>query len=145
MRRGRLRRGRSLCIGRSGLQRGSRSNWTHGRYHRRGPPCSVHSPCAPTSRKNRGSNANNDTRCPKGKRIASTSAEAGGSNPVARGMVRKQQMRCSERKANLLLQVHVALANGDLAKSLAHPTNANHLYAIRAANALSGCRISPSC
>jgi hypothetical protein len=33
-------------------------------------------------------------------------------------MVKKQQMRWSERGANLLLQVRVALANGDLAERL---------------------------
>jgi hypothetical protein len=35
-------------------------------------------------------------------------------------MVKKQQMRWSVRGANLLLQVRVALANGDLAKRLAY-------------------------
>jgi hypothetical protein len=34
-------------------------------------------------------------------------------------MVKKQQMRWSERGANLLIQVRVALANGDLADRLA--------------------------
>jgi hypothetical protein len=35
-------------------------------------------------------------------------------------MVKKQRMRSSEQGANLLLQVRVALANGDLAERLAY-------------------------
>jgi hypothetical protein len=56
----------------------------------------------------------------EGRRIASTAAEASVNNLVARRMVKKQQMRWSERGANLLLQVRVALANGDLAERLAY-------------------------
>ena len=56
----------------------------------------------------------------EGKRIASTAAEASVNNLVARRMVKKQQMRWSERRANLLLQVRVAIANGDLADRLAY-------------------------
>ena len=63
---------------------------------------------------NRGSMANYGPRYREGKRIASTSAEASVNNLVARRMVKKQQMRWSERGANLLLQVRVALADGDL-------------------------------
>jgi len=55
-----------------------------------------------------------------GVRLASTAAEASVNNLVARRMVKKQQMRWSERGANLLLQVRVALANGDLADRLAY-------------------------
>jgi hypothetical protein len=35
-------------------------------------------------------------------------------------MVKKQQLRWSERGANLLLQVRAALANGDLAERLTY-------------------------
>ena len=69
---------------------------------------------------NRGSIANYSVRYREGKRIASTSAEANVNNLVARRMVKKQQMRWSERGANLLLQVRVALANGDFAERLAY-------------------------
>lgn len=69
---------------------------------------------------NRGSIANYGARYREGRRIASTAAEASVNNLVARRMVKKQQMRWSERGANLLLQVRVALANGDLAKRLAY-------------------------
>ena len=69
---------------------------------------------------NRGSIANYGARYREGKRIASTAAEASVNNLVARRMVKKQQMRWSERGANLLLQVRVALANGDLAERLAY-------------------------
>jgi hypothetical protein len=53
-------------------------------------------------------------------RIASTSAEASVNNLVAKRMVKKQQMRWTQNGANLLLQVRVALANGDLAERLAY-------------------------
>jgi hypothetical protein len=69
---------------------------------------------------NRGSIANYGARYSEGKRIASTAAEASVNNLVARRMVKKQQMRWSERGANLLLQVRVGLANGDLAERLAY-------------------------
>ena len=69
---------------------------------------------------NRGSIANYGARYREGKRIASTAAEASVNNLVARQLVKKQQMRWSERGANLLLQVRVALANGDLAERLAY-------------------------
>lgn len=69
---------------------------------------------------NRGSITNYGARYREGKRIASTAAEASVNNLVARRMVKKQQMRWSERGANLLLQVRVALANGDLADRLAY-------------------------
>jgi len=69
---------------------------------------------------NRGSITNYGARYREGKRIASTSAEASVNNLVARRMVKKQQMRWSERGANMLLQVRVALANGDLAERLAY-------------------------
>jgi hypothetical protein len=52
---------------------------------------------------NRGSIANYGARYRERKRIASTSAEASVNNIVARRMVKKQQMRWSERGANLLL------------------------------------------
>ncbi|MEO8243327.1 MAG: hypothetical protein ABI832_13545, partial [bacterium] len=51
---------------------------------------------------------------------SSTAAEASVNNLVARRMVKKQQMRWSESGANLLLQVRVAVANGDLADRLAY-------------------------
>ena len=69
---------------------------------------------------NRGSIANHGARYCGGKRIASTAAEASVNKLVARRMVKKQQMRWSERGANLLIQVRVALANGDLAERLAY-------------------------
>lgn len=69
---------------------------------------------------NRGSIANYGARYREGRRIASTAAEANVNNLVARRMVKKQQMRWSVRGANLLLQVRVALANGDLAERLAY-------------------------
>lgn len=69
---------------------------------------------------NRNSIANYGARYRAGKRIASTSAEASVNNLVARRMVKKQQMRWSEQGANLLLQVRVALANGDLEDHLAY-------------------------
>ena len=69
---------------------------------------------------NRGSIANYGARYHEGRRIASTAAEANVNNLVARRMVKKQQMRWSVRGANLLLQVRVALANGDLAERLAY-------------------------
>jgi hypothetical protein len=69
---------------------------------------------------NRGSIANYGARYHEGKRLASTSAEANVNNLVARGMVKKQQVRWSERGPNLLLQVRVALANGELAERLAY-------------------------
>jgi hypothetical protein len=69
---------------------------------------------------NRGSIANYGARYREGRRIASPAAEANVNNLVARRMVKKQQMRWSERGANLLLQVRVALANGDLAERLAY-------------------------
>ena len=59
---------------------------------------------------NRGSITNYGARYREGRRIASTAAEASVNNLVARRMVKKQQMRWSERGANLLLQVRVALA-----------------------------------
>lgn len=52
---------------------------------------------------NRGSITNYGARYREGKRIASTAAEASVNNLVARRMVKKQQMRWSERGANLLL------------------------------------------
>ena len=64
--------------------------------------------------------ANYAERYRSGKRIASTSAEASVNALVAKRMVKKQQMRWSERGANLLLQVRVALANGDLEERLAY-------------------------
>lgn len=67
---------------------------------------------------NRGSTANYGARYREGRRIASTAAEANVNNLVARRMVKKQQMRWSVRGANLLLQVCVALANGDLSERL---------------------------
>jgi hypothetical protein len=70
--------------------------------------------------RNRGSITNYHARYRDGKRIASTSAEASVNNLVARRKDKKQQMRWSERGANLLLQVRVALANRDLAERLAH-------------------------
>ncbi|MCA0273870.1 MAG: hypothetical protein LCH69_17650 [Proteobacteria bacterium] len=69
---------------------------------------------------NHGSVANYGARYRAGKRIASTSAEASVNNLVARRMVKKQQMRWSEQGANLLLQVRVALADGDLEERLAY-------------------------
>jgi hypothetical protein len=69
---------------------------------------------------NRGSITNYGARYREGKRIASTAAEASVNNLVAKRMVKKQQMRWSERGANLLLQVRVAIANGDLADRLAY-------------------------
>ena len=69
---------------------------------------------------NRGSITSYGARYLEGKRIASTAAEASVNNLVARRMVKKQQMRWSESGANLLLQVRVALANGDLAERLAY-------------------------
>jgi hypothetical protein len=69
---------------------------------------------------NRSSITNYGARYREGRRIASTAAEASVNNLVARRMVKKQQMRWSERGANLLLQVRVALANGDLAERLAY-------------------------
>jgi hypothetical protein len=69
---------------------------------------------------NSGSITNFGARYREGTRIASTGAEAMANNVVARRMVKKQQMRWSVRGANLLLQVRVALANGDLAERLAH-------------------------
>ena len=69
---------------------------------------------------NRGSIANYGTRYRERKRIASASAEANVNNLVARRKVKKQQMRWSERGANLLIQVRVALANGELAERLAY-------------------------
>jgi hypothetical protein len=69
---------------------------------------------------NRGSITNYGARYREGRRIASTAAEASVNNLVARRMVKKQQMRWSERGANLLLQVRVALANCDLAERLAY-------------------------
>ena len=66
-----------------------------------------------------GSITNYGARYREGRRIASTAAEANVNNLVARRMVKKQQMRWSVRWANLLLQVRVALANGDLAERLA--------------------------
>jgi hypothetical protein len=69
---------------------------------------------------NRGSIANYGARYREGKRIASTSAEASVNNLVASRMVKKQKMRWSERGASLLLQVRVALANGDLAERLTY-------------------------
>lgn len=63
-----------------------------------------------------GSITNYGARYREGRRIASTAAEANVNNLVARRMVKKQQMRWSVRGANLLLQVRVALANGDLAE-----------------------------
>jgi hypothetical protein len=69
---------------------------------------------------NRGSITNYGARYREGKRIASTAAEASVNNLVARRMVKKQQMRWSEGGAYLLLQVRVAIANGDLADRLAY-------------------------
>ena len=74
---------------------------------------------------NRGSIVNYSVRYREGKRIASTSAEANVNNLVARRMVKKQQMRWSERGANLLFQVSVALANGDLGERLAYQPPCN--------------------
>ena len=68
----------------------------------------------------RGSITNYGARYRERKRIASTAVEASVNNLVARRMVKKQQMRWSERGANLLLQVRVALANSDLAERLAY-------------------------
>ncbi len=79
---------------------------------------------------NRRSIANYGARYREGKRIASTAAEAGVNNLVARRMVKKQQMRWSERGANLLLQVRVFLANGDLAERLAYQPPKQPLQAI---------------
>ncbi len=69
---------------------------------------------------NRSSIANYGERYRAGKRIASTSAEASVNNLVARRMVKKQQMRWTEKGANLLLQVRVAIANGNLKERLAY-------------------------
>lgn len=69
---------------------------------------------------NRCSIANYGARYSEGKRIASRADEASVNTLVARRMVKKQQMRWSEGGANLLLQVRIALANGDLAKRLAY-------------------------
>ena len=69
---------------------------------------------------NRGSIANYGARYREGKRIASAAAEASVNNLVARRMVKKQQMRWSERGASLLLQLRVAVANGDFADRLAY-------------------------
>ena len=69
---------------------------------------------------NGGSIANYGARYREGKRIASTSAEASVNNLVAKRIVKKQQMRWTQNGANLLLQVRVALADGDLAERLAY-------------------------
>lgn len=69
---------------------------------------------------NRSSIANYGERYRAGKRIASTSAEASVNNLVAKRMVKKQQMRWPEKGANLLLQVRVAIANGNLKDRLAY-------------------------
>jgi len=45
-------------------------------------------------------------------------------------MVKKQQMRWSERGANLLLQVRVALANGDLEERLAYKPTVQPRYPV---------------
>jgi hypothetical protein len=68
----------------------------------------------------RGSITSYSARCHEGRRIASTAAEATVNDLVARRMVKKQQMHWSERGANPLPQVLVALANGDLAERLAY-------------------------
>ena len=69
---------------------------------------------------NRGSIPNYGARYRERKRFASTSAEAGVNNLVARRMAKKQQMRWTQHGANLLLQVRVAIANGDLAERLGY-------------------------
>jgi hypothetical protein len=69
---------------------------------------------------NGGSITNYGARYREGRRIASTAAEASVNNLVASRMVKKQQMRWSERGANLLLHVRVTLANGDLAERLGY-------------------------
>ncbi|MEO8244197.1 MAG: hypothetical protein ABI832_17980, partial [bacterium] len=61
---------------------------------------------------------------------SSTAAEASVNNLVARRMVKKQQMRWSVGGANLLLQVRVAVANGDLADRLAYQTPVHPRQAI---------------
>jgi hypothetical protein len=58
---------------------------------------------------NRGTITNYGARYREGKRIASTPAAASVNNLVARRVVKKQQMRWSERGAYLLLQVRVDL------------------------------------
>ena len=73
------------------------------------------------SEQNRRLIANDGARYRAGKRIASTSAETGVNNLVASRMVKKQQMRWSKRRATPLLQVRIALANGDLEHRLAYP------------------------
>ncbi len=69
---------------------------------------------------NRGSIANYGARYREGKRIASTSAEASVNNLAAKRIVKKQQLPWTQNGANLLLQVRVALADGDLAERLAY-------------------------
>jgi hypothetical protein len=69
---------------------------------------------------NRGPIANYGARYREERRIASTAAEANVNNLVARRMVKKQQMRWSVRGANLLLEVRVALTNGELTERLAY-------------------------
>ncbi len=69
---------------------------------------------------NRSSIANHGEKYCAGRRIASTSAEASVNSLVARRMVKKQQMRWTEKGANQLLQVRVAIANGNLKELLAY-------------------------
>ncbi|NJM82538.1 MAG: hypothetical protein HC844_08580 [Tabrizicola sp.] len=79
---------------------------------------------------NQGSIANYGARYREGKQIASRAAEASVNNLVARRMVKKQQMRWSERGANLLLHVRVARANGDPAERLAYQPPIQHRQTI---------------
>jgi hypothetical protein len=67
---------------------------------------------------NRSSIANYGERYRAGKRIASTSAKASVNNLDARRMVKKQQMRWTEKGANLLLQAGVAPAKGNFKEPL---------------------------
>jgi negative regulator of sigma E activity len=64
--------------------------------------------------------ANYGERYRAGKRIAATAAEASVNSLIARRMVKKQQMRWTEKGANLLLQVRVAIANGNLKERFAY-------------------------
>ena len=73
-------------------------------------------------------------------------AEASVNNLVARRMVKKQQMRWSEQGANLLLQVRVVVANGDLEDRLAYqpPVQpSGHHLAFRTSAALPNRRMIP--
>jgi hypothetical protein len=78
--------------------------------HNRGPNQSLHqSPII-----------NYGARYRSGRRIATALAESAVSSPVARRMVKKQQMQWSKRGAHLLLQVRAAVLNGDLRERLTY-------------------------